>query len=117
MTTAVLRPSFAEPEAHEPLEDWELLLEVVLALVTQPKQVRVEEQIEGATSHFLVYVAAEDLGKVIGRNGETVTSMRKLFGRIAAGRGRKTFIYIAEPGKMMRRPGANTQSIRRSAVA
>lgn len=106
-----------EEEAQAPLEDWELLIEVVLALVSRPDCVSIEEQIEGDTSHFSVFVATEDLGKVIGRNGETVTSLRKLFGRIAAGRGRKTFIYIAEPGKSVRRARTATQSIRRSAVA
>lgn len=99
----------------EPLEDWEILLEVVLALVSKPDQVRVEEKELPDSTYFIIGVAPEDLGKIIGKNGETVSVLRKLFGRIAAGRGRKTFIQILEPGKINKRH-RNT-SYRRNAAA
>lgn len=98
----------AEQDDWDPLPDWEILQEVVLALVSKPDQVRVQEKITRDSTYFVISVAQEDLGKVIGKNGETVSVLRKLFGRIAAGRGRKTFIQISEPakiGKQTRNPG------------
>lgn len=83
----------------KPAEDWEVLTEVVLKLVEQHDQVRIEERIEELTTHFTVHVAPEDVGKVIGREGETITVIRRLFGRIAAVGGRRTFIHVAEPGR------------------
>jgi hypothetical protein len=79
-----------------PMDDVEILIEIVIALVTRPEAVFVDEKHDNESSYFLVHVADEDLGKVIGKNGETVSTIRKLLGRISAGRGRKTFIRINE---------------------
>jgi len=104
-TDEVQQPADSAPLADsDPLQEWDLLTEIVLALVSQPGKVFVEGQEEENTSHFLIHVAPEDLGKVIGRNGETVSTIRKLIGRVSAARGRKTFIHIAEPGKPFRKP-------------
>ncbi len=83
-----------------PLEDWEVLTEVLLKLVTKPDQVHVNERCGTDATHLTIHVADEDRGKVIGKNGETVSLLRKLFGRIAASRGRKVFIEVYEPAKI-----------------
>lgn len=98
MTTAEAR-DMVTAEDHSPMEEWEILTEIVIALVAKPEAVFVEEKHEADSSHFLVHVADEDLGKVIGKHGETVSTIRKLFGRISASRGRKTFIHISEPNR------------------
>jgi hypothetical protein len=100
MTTAEAR-DVDTTEDHSPMEEWEILTEIVIALVGKPEAVFVEEKHEADSSHFLVHVAEEDLGKVIGKQGETVSTIRKLFGRISASRGRKTFIHIAEPNRQL----------------
>jgi len=90
----------SEPYATEPMEDWEILTEVLLALVSRPDQVRVDERSTPEESHFVIHVAKEDLGRIIGKKGETVAVLRNLFGRIAASRGRKTYIQIEEPARI-----------------
>lgn len=84
---------------HEPLEEWELMTEVLLALVTKPEHVRIEERKEEDASYFSIHVAPEDLGLVIGKNGETISLVRRLFGRIAALRGHKIYVHLQEPNR------------------
>jgi hypothetical protein len=98
----------------EPLGEWELLTEIVLALVDRPEKVFVEEREEAGDLHFRIHVAPEDLGKVIGRNGETASTIRKLIGRVSAGRRRKAFIQIVQPGWQ---PTPRTPSDRRNVAA
>ena len=86
--------------ACDPLEEWEILSEVVMALVSQPTKTSVTQRVVGTETHLSIRVAPEDLGKIIGKNGETASILRKLFGRIAATRGRKTFIHIEEPARI-----------------
>jgi predicted RNA-binding protein YlqC (UPF0109 family) len=98
----------------DPMEDWEILTEVLLALVSRPAAVRVEQRTLPDATCFVIHTAPEDLGKVIGKNGETVTLIRKLFGRIAAARGRKVFIEVNEPARLRR---ARPVGSRRNAAA
>jgi predicted RNA-binding protein YlqC (UPF0109 family) len=81
----------------DPLEDGELLAEVVRALVDAPGQVKVEEFRKPEASYLVIHVAPDDRGKVIGREGRTMNAIRVIFGRIAAVEGRKTYIQIASP--------------------
>lgn len=64
----------------------ELLRELVKALVDAPAEVRVERAgMESQSDAVLwIHVAPEDKGKVIGKQGATITAIRTLFGRIAA---------------------------------
>jgi len=79
----------------DPLENSELLTELVRALVDHPHAVSVsEKQKNGTESHMLISVHRNDRGKVIGRNGTTVKALRVLFGRIAAVEGRKIFLRV-----------------------
>ena len=80
----------------DPMEERELLTEMVRALVDRPRHVTVREQVRGDESHMTVCVHPKDRGKVIGRHGTTVQALRTLFGRIAAVEGRKIFIQLDE---------------------
>jgi len=81
----------------DPMEERELLAEMVRALVDRPREVRIAERREGEDSHMRIFVAPHDRGKVIGKRGTTVQALRTLFGRIAAVEGRKIWIHIDEP--------------------
>ncbi len=73
------------------------LTEVVKALVDQPEGVRVEEQDLGHTVVLKVAAPAEELGKVIGRQGRTVWALRTLL-EVRAAEGDTFFdIEIVEP--------------------
>jgi len=62
----------------------ELVEYIAKALVDHPDQVRVSE-IEGEkTSVLELYVAKEDLGKVIGKQGRTAKSIRVILGATSA---------------------------------
>lgn len=85
------------PNKIDPLPDIELLTEIVRALVDYPEDVKVVEQGAGTdTSIFLVHTAASDRGKIIGKGGVTISSLRSLFGRIAAVDRRRVFIEVAD---------------------
>ena len=58
----------------------ELLVELARRLVDEPDAVRVE-QVEGDDGSlvFQLYVAEDDIGKVIGRQGRIVRALRTIF--------------------------------------
>ena len=67
----------------------ERTLEMARAIVGYPDQVRVEE-VEGATVTVLeLYVAPDDMGRVIGKQGKTATAMRVLLYASAAKEGKR----------------------------
>lgn len=83
---------FSEDQVEdEPLQDHELLEEILLKVVSQPEQLRVSERrVErpgrGAVTTLAIRVAQPDFGRVLGKKGEMLALLRSLFGRIAAAR-------------------------------
>jgi len=57
---------------------------LVQRLVDSPKEVRIEEKIEDGTIKLKVHVAPEDIGKVVGKKGQNIGSLRTLLKAIAA---------------------------------
>jgi len=69
---------------------------IVRALVDNPDQVDVRE-IEGSrTTVYELRVAQPDLGKVIGRSGNTARSIRTLLSAISARQGKRAVLEILE---------------------
>ena len=58
--------------------DQQFIEYIVKALVGKPDEVKVERRIDEKGVLLELYVAAEDLGRVIGRNGGTAKSIRTL---------------------------------------
>ncbi len=56
----------------------ELIKQVVTALVDDPNSVTVESVDEGGSLVVNVRVAADDIGKVIGRQGRVIKSLRTI---------------------------------------
>lgn len=86
-------------EHDTPLAPADLLKECVRALVDAPREVRIVTLAESGTSGslFLIHVAPGDRGKVIGKQGATITALRTLFGRVAASLGLGTLnIEVAD---------------------
>ena len=62
----------------------DLLHGLVRSLVDQPDAVRLESESGEAGLLLRVYVAPEDLGKVIGKQGRTARAIRTLLGAVAS---------------------------------
>lgn len=69
---------------------------VVQALVDSPDEVELEETIDERGAVYEVRVAPADLGKVIGKGGQTVRSLRTLISAIAAKHGKRVALEIRE---------------------
>ena len=76
----------------------ELLAYLARELVDDPDAVRVEEEEERDGALVLVlHVAADDVGKVIGRGGRIARALRTLVRASAVREGRRVLVEIADP--------------------
>ena len=74
----------------------DLVLGMVRSLVDQPEQLRIEtESMEGGTT-LRLYVAAGDLGKVIGKQGRTARSIRTILSAIGSKTGHRYMLDVLE---------------------
>lgn len=69
---------------------------IVRALVDNPDQVDVKEITGSRTTVYELRVAQGDLGKVIGKNGQTAKSIRTLLAAAAARQGKRAVLEILE---------------------
>ncbi len=73
-----------------------LLEPVCQALADQPQQIRVNQLTGTRTEIIEIRCADGDRGKLIGKNGRTVESLRALAGALAAKDGRRAVLEVAE---------------------
>lgn len=64
-------------------------------LVEQPEDVVVEATEEEDRDFYLLAVAAEDLGRVIGKDGRNVKAMRTLLTAVSARKGRRAVLEVS----------------------
>jgi len=74
----------------------ETLTYILQAIVDSPDAVLVEEQDEEGTIHFTVTVAKEDMGKVIGKEGKVIRSIRNIMKIRAIKEDKRINITLAE---------------------
>lgn len=72
----------------------ELLAYLAGELVDDPAAVRVESVERDGALVLVLHVAADDVGKVIGRGGRIVRALRAIVNASAAGVGRRVLIEI-----------------------
>ncbi|MBP7571383.1 MAG: KH domain-containing protein [Acidobacteria bacterium] len=70
---------------------------VARALVDDPEAVRVTETDHRGTAVIELFVAPDDLGRVIGRQGRTASALRTLVAAAAEHAGVKATLEIREP--------------------
>ncbi len=75
----------------------ELLAYLARELVDDPDAVRVETEERDGTLVLVLHVAADDVGKVIGRQGRIVRALRTLVRASAVREGRRVLVEIADP--------------------
>jgi hypothetical protein len=79
----------------EPKSDFQELVEyIVKALVDNPEQVSVAETEERGSVILEVSVAESDMGRVIGRGGSVVNSIRSLVQVLATKKSRRVSLEI-----------------------
>ena len=61
-----------------PADVTELILTIIKPLVTEPDQVKVQVVSDSHFLNFNVTVAPADMGRVIGKNGRVVSSIRTI---------------------------------------
>ncbi len=74
----------------------DLLEYIVRLLVDHPDDVRITEVDGEKTVIFELRCHAEDIGKVIGKNGKTVGAVRMLLSTVAARQGRRAMLEVVE---------------------
>ena len=72
----------------------ELVEYVARGLVEDPEQVRVSEIDQGNLTIYELEVAADDMGKIIGRNGRVINSLRALVKASAVRRGVRVNVEV-----------------------
>ena len=78
-------------------ESIKALIEYVAAsLVDQPKSVKVKEAAKESYVVMELSVSTEDLGKVIGKNGQTARAIRTIVNAAASKAGEKVIFEIKE---------------------
>jgi predicted RNA-binding protein YlqC (UPF0109 family) len=70
---------------------------IARALVDDPDAVRATETPHRGTTVIELFVAPEDLGRVIGRQGRTATALRTLVAATADHHGQQATLEIREP--------------------
>jgi hypothetical protein len=75
----------------------ELLAYLARELVDEPEAVRVDEEEREDALVLVLHVAADDVGKVIGRQGRIARALRTLVRASAAREGRRVLVEIADP--------------------
>lgn len=76
----------------------ELVEFIVTSLVDHPDQVQVYEIKERAATTLELSVAGADMGRVIGKNGRVINSIRALVQVLAAKQGERVSLEIVERG-------------------
>ena len=69
---------------------------IARALVDNPENVEVSEVEGEKTTVYELRVAQEDLGKVIGRKGQTAKAIRTLIAAVSAKKGKRALLEILE---------------------
>lgn len=73
-----------------------LLLQILKPLVDAPGEIRITEISGSKTTIYELRCRKDDVGKVIGKSGKTVTALRAILSAVAAREGRRAVLEVAE---------------------
>jgi predicted RNA-binding protein YlqC (UPF0109 family) len=73
-----------------------MVLTLARGLVDHPDQVQVQEERDGSSRVFSLYVAEEDLGQVIGRGGRIARALRIVLRSASTARGERATLEIVD---------------------
>ena len=69
---------------------------IISSIVDEPDAVKITEEDTNGITHYTVTVAKDDMGKVIGREGKVIRSIRNIMKIKAMKQGAKISIALAE---------------------
>lgn len=96
----------------DPLEDKEILLEVVRGLVSKPECCQVKESTRNdCETMFLVEVDPCDVGAVLGKEGSTIRALKHIFRTIAYRDKRNAHIRVEGVPAVYRKNKPNSSSL------
>ncbi len=73
-----------------------LLLQVIRALVDHPQEATLTEVVGAQTVIYELHCRADDIGKIIGRNGRTINALRGLAEALAMRRRLRVVLEVVE---------------------
>ncbi|MFA5838464.1 MAG: KH domain-containing protein [Candidatus Paceibacterota bacterium] len=91
-------------------QDKDFLEYVIKALVDHPKDVKIDRVVDEMGVLITLDVNPEDMGKIIGRNGNTAKSIRTLLRVVGMKNHARVNLKINEPKDGTRRPPMRTSS-------
>ena len=74
----------------------EIIEYLVRHLVDKPDEVKVKEVAGGHTVIYELHVGEGEIGKVIGKHGQTAQSLRTIISAISAKQGQRSFLEIMD---------------------
>lgn len=74
----------------------ELLTYIVANLVSDPDAISIEEKVNGDEITYELRVAADDMGRIIGRHGRIAKEIRTLMRSVAQRQGTKVSVEIVD---------------------
>lgn len=74
----------------------EYIRQTVKCLVDNPDKIEIREEKGDRTSILTISVAKEDVGKVIGKQGSIISSIRKICENIAAKNNKRINIHVLD---------------------
>ena len=72
------------------------LLNIIKAIVDNPKAIEIKEEEQDGVTNFVVTVAKEDMGKIIGKNGKIIRAIRNVMKIPAIKANKRIFISLTE---------------------
>lgn len=72
------------------------LSNIISAIVENPDAVEVKEEEQDGVINFIITVAKEDMGRIIGKNGKIIRSIRNVMKIPAIKNNKKIYISISE---------------------
>ena len=67
----------------DPLENTELLTEICRAIAEHPDRIEIKEYVTGDALDLRIICHPNDAGRIVGKNGETIQAIRRIFFTIA----------------------------------
>lgn len=69
---------------------------IISSIVENPKALEIKEEEQGGIINFVITVAKEDMGRVIGKQGKVIKSIRNVMKIPAIKNNKKIYISLSE---------------------